>query len=240
MRMTRLSGLAAVFVGVAALVTGCGGSEEQRAAQADRALSFSNPRTIDNPYFPLTTRGRRCVMRGVSDEGERERSVLTVLNRTRRFRIGGRPVDALTVLDQAYEGGELVESTLDYYAQADNGTVYYLGEDVRNIANGRVANRRGSWLYGRDTDVPGVAMPADPKLGDQWHFEDVPGITTESNRIEEVGMRLRVGGRLYRDLIRVSEFIQPEGEVEWKIYARGVGILREFDPGGRGEFVGCS
>ena len=236
---TMWRGGLAVAVAAAALVAGCGGADERRAAQGDPALSFSDPRTIDNPYFPLTTRGRRCVLRGETDEGERERSVLTLLNRTRRFRIAGRPVDAVTILDQAYEGGELVESTFDYYAQADDGTVYYLGEDVRNLRNGRLANRRGSWLYGRDTDVPGVAMPADPKLGDQWHFEDVPGITTESNRVEETGLRLRVGGRLYRDLIRVSEFIQPEGEVEYKVFARGVGILREFDPGGRAEYVGC-
>jgi hypothetical protein len=227
------------MAGAAALLAACGGAGEQRAAQGDQALTFSNPRTIDNPYFPLSTRGRRCVMRGESDEGDPERSVLTRLDRTRRFRIGGRSVDAMVILDQAYEGGEMVESTFDYYAQADDGTVYYLGEDVRNIRDGRLANRRGSWLYGRDTDVLGVAMPAEPKLGDQWHFEDVPGVTTESNRVEEVGLRLRVGGRLYRDLIRVSEFIQPEGEVEYKIFARGVGILREFDPGGRGEYVGC-
>ena len=64
------------------------------------------------------------------------------------------------VEDRAFADGELVERTLDYYAQADDGTVYYLGEHVSNIENGKVVDHHGTWLFGKDTDVPGVAMPA--------------------------------------------------------------------------------
>jgi hypothetical protein len=82
-------------------------------------------------------------------------------------------------------------------------------------------------------------MPADPQLDARWRFEDVPGITMESNRVEEVGARERVRGKLHTNLIRVSEFIQPEGEIEYKIYAPGVGTLLEYDPDGRISFAGC-
>src|SRR5215207_8706246 len=129
------------------------------AAVAAAAPVFSHPTTIDNRYLPLTTR-HRCELRGGGD-----RVVRTVLERTKRFDVGGQSVDAVVVRDKAYEHGRLVERTFDYFAQSDDGTVYYLGEDVDNIRRGKVVNHRGSWRYGRDTDVAGVAMPPDPKLG---------------------------------------------------------------------------
>ena len=43
--------------------------------------AFSDPTTIDNRYLPLTAK-RQCVLRGKADDGTRERSVKTVLDRT--------------------------------------------------------------------------------------------------------------------------------------------------------------
>ena len=200
---------------------------------------FSDPTTIDNRYLPLTAK-RRCEWRGRADDGTRERNVVTVLDRTKRFDVEGQQVDAVVLRDAAFEDGRLVERTFDYFAQSDDGTVYYLGEDVDNIRRGKVVDHGGSWLYGRDTDVPGVAMPADPKVGDQYRFEDVPGITAESNRVEEAGMRARVAGRLFTGVIRIQEFVQPEGEIEYKLYAPDVGLIVEYPPDGRSALVGCT
>ena len=201
---------------------------------ASAVTPFSDPRTIDNPYLPLS-KFTQCDYRGQADDGTRERSVKRLLKRTRAFTIDGQRVDAAVIEDRAFEDGELVERTLDYFAQDDGGTVYYLGEHVANIRRGRVVSHRGSWLFGKHTDVLGVAMPANPTLGAQWRFEDVPGITVESDRVEETGLRARVrrGGRLYTDVIRVQEFIQPEGDVEYKLYAPGTGLIAEFPPDGR-------
>jgi hypothetical protein len=207
-------------------------------AVAAAAAPFSAPTTIDNPYLPLT-KWRSCELRGLQDDGTRERDVLRLLERTRRFTIGGQVVPAVVIQDSAFEDGKLVERTLDYFAQADDGTVHYLGEHVNNVRRGRVVNHHGSWLYGRDTDVLGVAMPASPKLGDQWRPEDVPGITIESDRVEETGMRARAGGRLHTNVIRTQEFIQPEGEVEDKLYAPGVGLITEYPPDGRAVLHHC-
>jgi hypothetical protein len=232
--MARTRTLLAAGAGVAAL-----GAAALAGAQGGPAAPlFSDPARIDNPYLPLTAH-RRCVLRGRADDGTRQRSVRTTLRRTKRFDVEGRRVDAAIVRDDDYEDGELVERTLDYFAQADDGTVYYLGEDVDNIRRGRVVDHAGSWLYGRDTDVLGVAMPAAPRLGDQWRFEDVPGVTTESDRVEETGMRARAGGRDFTGVIRIQEFVQPEGEVEYKLYAPAVGVILEYPPDGRIAFAGC-
>jgi hypothetical protein len=200
---------------------------------------FSSPTTIDNPYLPLS-KYKRCELRGRADDGTRERNTLTRLRRTRAFTVGEQRVEALIIRDRAYEDGRLVEDTLDYFAQADDGTVHYLGEHVDNIRRGRVVSHHGSWLYGRDTDVLGVIMPANPQVGDQWRSEDVPGITIESDRLEETGLRARAGGKLYTGVIRVSEFTQPEGEIEYKLYAPGVGLITEYPPDGRSVLHHCT
>lgn len=207
-------------------------------ALVSAVTGFSDPRTIDNRYLPLSE-FTRCELRGKLDDGSRERTLRTLLKRTRAFDVEGQRVQAAVIEDRAFEDGELVERTLDYFAQGDDGAVYYLGEHVANIRRGRVVSHRGSWLYGKHTDVLGVAMPANPALGAQWRFEDVPGITVESNRVEEVGMRARVGGRLYHDVIRVQEFNQPEGDVEYKLYAPGVGVIAEYPPDGRVVLQRC-
>jgi hypothetical protein len=231
---------------VALLLAGCGrepAAGGQRAAAAAAAgqetATFSDPTTIDNPYLPLT-REKTCVMKGKAHDGTKEKSVRTVLKRTKSFTINGQSVPAAIIRDDAYEDGELVETTLDYFAQADDGTVYYIGEQVKNLENGRIVNTKGTWLFGKDTDRLGVAMPAQPELGEQWHFEDVPGITTESNTVEETGLRVKVHKWGIRDdAIRVQEFIQPEGELEYKVYAAGIGLVADYDPDAGIFFAGC-
>jgi hypothetical protein len=215
-----------------------GGPNAGTTAQAAPAPVFTNPRKIDNRYLPLTAK-QRCTFRGEDDDGTKTRSALTRLDRAKRFSIAGQRVDAAVFEDKEFKAGKHVETAIDYYAEADDGTVYYLGENVQNIRNGKVVNHRGTWLYGKHTDAPGVAMPADPQLGSQWHFEDVPGITTESNRVEETGLRTEAAGRVFTDVIRVQEFTQPEGELEYKLYATGIGMIVSYDPDGRSELVGC-
>src|SRR4051794_23466682 len=130
---------------------------------------FSHPRAIDNPYLPIA-KFQRCVMRGV-ESGKRKLTVKRLLDRTRVFRIGDQSVRAAMILDRSWENGRLVEKTYDYYAQADDGTVYYLGEDANYYKNGRVTGHEGSWRYGRETQTLGVAMPANPAVGDNWSLE---------------------------------------------------------------------
>ncbi len=231
--LAKLALCAACVTGIG--IAACGGDSGPQAAKPP---AFSNPTKIDNPYLPLT-KFKRCEMRGQADDGTKERSVKTVQPVTKPFDVGGRRVEAVVIKDDAYEDGALVESTLDYYAQADDGTVHYLGEDVKNIKDGRVVDTQGSFRYGRDTDVLGVAMPPDPQVGDQYRFEDVPGITIESNRVEERGLRAEVQGRIVTGVIRIQEFIQPEGDLEYKTYAPGLGVIAEYPPGARVEFAGC-
>lgn len=235
MRTNALIPVAVTVAGLAATAAAVGTAG---GASSPAPPTFSDPRTIDNPYMPLS-KTKRCETGGENADGVKSRSVQTVLDAPKRFVIRGKAVDALVLRDEAFENGKRIEIALDYFAQDDAGTVHYLGESVQNISNGKVLDTKGTWLFGKDTDVTGVVMPANPKPDARFRAEDVPGITTESNRVEETGLRVKVGDKLYTGVLRTSEFIQPEGEVEYKLYAPGVGRIVEYDPDGRAELVGC-
>ncbi len=218
-----------------------GDDDGEAAVSGTRAASapaFGHPTRITNPYLPLS-KYRTCTLTGTED-GKHVRVVRRLLDRTEHFAVGGATVTAAVVEDRDYADGRLVERTLDYFAQADDGTVYYLGEDVDDYKNGKVTGHHGAWRYGRDTDKLGVAMPARPRVGTTWRNEDVPGITTESDRVVEKLAHVRIRGRTYGALIRVRESISPEGETEYKLYARGTGVVRESPPDGRVELRSCA
>jgi hypothetical protein len=223
----------------------CGGGGESQtaggpkpnAAYTDRA-TFTDPTKIDNPHAPIT-KFRQCEEEG-QEGGAQTRVVRKLLERTQPFTFKGSKVDSAVVEDSAFEEGELVERTIDYFAQDDGGTVYYFGEDVNNFKHGKVTDHDGSWRLGRDTDIPGVLMPANPKVGDRWHFEYVPGITIESDLLTKRLPRTQVRGKTYEDVLMVRETLEREGEIEGKLFARGFGILSELQPDGRVDLVRCT
>jgi hypothetical protein len=230
--MTRtvlaLTVLAGLFVGLA--IGEAVGPDQSKA-------EFSDSADIDNRYYPLT-RFERCVLRGKED-GSRIRVVRTSLSRTKGFVHDGEPVRAAIVKDREFEDGELVERTFDYFAQDDRGTVWYLGEDVDEIEDGKVVGHDGSWLYGRDTDAMGVGMPAHPQVGSRWRHEDVPNGPFESDKVVAVLDRATVRGKTYRDVLKVRERSRPGNGPEFKLYAPGVGNIEEQPPDGRIGLVGC-
>jgi hypothetical protein len=228
MRRIVLVIAAAALLGVAA----------QAAGRDQSKVHFAHPRDIDNRYDPLTEH-HRCVMRGTED-GAHVRVVTTVLDRSKAFRINGDTVRAAVIEDREFEDGEIAERTLDYFAQDDRGTVWYLGEDVDSYENGKVVGHGGAWLYGKDTDKMGVEMPAHPRVGTRWRHERVPGITHESDRAVAILDKATVRGRTYHDVLKVREHTRPDDEVEFKLYAPGVGNIQERPPDGRSGLVRCS
>ncbi len=86
-------------------------------------------RRIDNPYLPFIP-GSRWVYE--SDDGS-ERIEVVVLDETREI-LG---ITATMVRDTVTEDGELVEDTVDWYAQDRDGNVWYLGRTRRSSRTGR-------------------------------------------------------------------------------------------------------
>jgi hypothetical protein len=198
--------------------------------------AFSDPTRIDNPYLPLSKQ-RHWVLRGVVD-GKRVRADKTLLDRTEAFQVGAQRVDAAIVQDRGYHNGILHEIALDYYAQATDGTVYYLGEDVNYYdKHGHVTGHHGAFRYGQDTEFLGIAMPAVPRPGQRYVTEDVPGEGKDRSRVLSAGKDVEVPAGRFGSSLEVLGFVLPDRESERKVYVRGVGLVVEEDPGGRLELT---
>ena len=218
-----------ITLAAAALALSCS-QGRMGAAEQGAAPQFSHPREISNAYLPLSSL-RQDVLEG--KEGSKtlriERTMKPEIHKT--FKVGKQRVEVLVVEDREFENGKLAEVTLDYFAQADDGTVYYIGEDVDEYKDGKVAGHSGAWLYGKQAKTLGVLMPANPKLGDKFRSEDVPEITTEDDEVVSLSETVTVPAGTYENCLKIKEVLS-DGAIEYKYYAKGVGCVRELPEGG--------
>ncbi len=183
------------------------------------APSFSDPTNITNPLFPITE-----VAQGIqlgTEAGDQLRHEITLLPETKTIEWNGQQVETVVSQFAAYKNGRILEVATDYFAQADDGAVWYFGEDVANYENGVIANHDGTWLAGKD-GPPGMIMPADPQVGDVYRPENIPGVVFEEVTVQSIGEtvdgpRGPVGGA-----VLVLERLM-DGTQEDKIFAPGYG-----------------
>jgi hypothetical protein len=186
---------------------------------------------IDNPWLPFTP-GSMWVYESVGEE-EVERIEVVVLDETRDV----MGVPATVVRDTVTVDGELVEDTFDWYAQDTEGNVWYMGEETAEYENGEVVSTAGAWEAGVDGALPGIAMLADPQIGDAYRQEYYPGEAEDMAEVVRVGVSEEVADEAMDDLIVIEEWNPLEPEViEEKSYASGVGVvLEEVVEGGSGR-----
>ena len=149
--------------------------------------AFSDPTKITNRLFPIADL-ESALLLGVVD-GQPFRSETTLLPDTATVVLDGKPVEVLLSQYAAYLNGRITEVAVDRYAQADDGSVWYLGEDVYDYEGGTVVVSEGTWLAGRD-GPPAMIMPADPQVGQVFRPENIPGIVFEEVTITKVGQRM--------------------------------------------------
>lgn len=178
---------------------------------------------IDNTYFPLVP-GTVFTFEGESD-GESERIVVEVLAETKMI-LG---VTCVVVRDRVYVEDELVEDTLDWYAQHMGGDLWYFGEDSREIDGGVVVGTAGSWEAGVDGARAGIAMRGTPQAGNVYRQEFFAGEAEDMAEVVGIGESVSVAYGDFVNCVRIREWspIIP-GIVEDKIYAPGVGLVREI------------
>ena len=94
--------------------------------------TFSDPLTITNPLSPFMPGGMK-VFTG-SKDGERSAIVDLYLTATRPFSLGGPTVECHVLQETEFEGGVPGEISQNFFAQGDDGAVYYFGEIVDTYA----------------------------------------------------------------------------------------------------------
>ena len=176
---------------------------------------------IDNEFFPLKP-GTTFIYEG-SSEGVSTRNIVEVTRRTKRI-LG---VETTVVRDRAYEDGVLVEDTFDWFAQDEDGNVWYFGEDTQELdENGNVISTEGSWEAGVDGAEAGIIMLADPKKGDRYHQEFARDVAEDVAQVVSLDETACVQYGCFGGLLVTKETTRLEpGIAEHKHYAVGVGFV---------------
>ncbi|MEX2420396.1 MAG: hypothetical protein WD670_01120, partial [Actinomycetota bacterium] len=114
------------------------------------AAPFSDATAVTNPLFPIAELDS-AILNGRVD-GKPFYTETTLLPFTRIVEwTPGQCVRVLVSQYMAFLDGKLTETAIDLYAQADDGSVWYLGEDVFDYdASGRIVTTEGTWHAGTE------------------------------------------------------------------------------------------
>ena len=187
--------------------------------------------TIDNPYLPWIP-GTTYVFRGIK-EGEAQRDEVVITDRTKVI-LG---VTCVVVTDLATHGNRLLEKTEDWYAQHEEGNVWYFGEDTASYdEKGHVESREGSWEAGGDGAQPGIVMPAHPQVTESYRQEFYQGQAEDMFWIVSLSRTVKVPYGKFQNVMETLEWTPLEPNViDTKFYAAGVGVILEVAAAGDKE-----
>jgi hypothetical protein len=154
-----------------------------------------------------------------------ERLVITVLDETKI--VDG--VETRIVEERESKGGKLVEVSRNFFAfnTADRG-VYYFGEEVDIYKNGKIVDHEGAWESGKNGARFGLMMPGEVAVRARFYQEVAPGVAMDRAEITGLHETLKTLAGTFKDCLKVRETTPLEkGAKEYKLYAPGVGIIKD-------------
>jgi hypothetical protein len=109
-------------------------------------------------------------------------------------------------------------------------TVFYFGEDVDIYKRGKVVGHDGAWRAGSDQARAGVMMPGIVLLGSRYYQEIAPGVAMDRAEIVSRSEYIETPAGKFTDCLKTEETTPLEpGVREYKVYAPGVGLVRDGD-----------
>jgi len=231
--MNRISIVFVVLALAMAPLTAFGGGQRQTSAVNPADFQV----TVDNPLLPLSTLAP-TVFEGEERDPDTDETITTRVESTvlpTTDTVAG--VEVTVVNEKDYENGELVESTLDYFAQHRNGDVYYFGERVDIYEGGKIVGHAGQWLAGEGRNEPGVAMPAHPTVGQKFNQENAPGLAEDQMTVLSLNESVNVPAGSSTGCMKVADFNPLDRVTEHKWFCPGVGMAREEFPEGHLDLV---
>jgi hypothetical protein len=175
---------------------------------------------VDNEYFSLIP-GKTLIYEAKIDEGT-ERIEVTTLNDTRVV----MGIECMIVWDRVFLNDELVEDTLDWFAQDMDGNVWYFGEDSKEIRDGEVISHAGSWESGIDNAKPGIIMLANPEIGDQYRQEYLIGHAEDMGEVLAMDEKIEVTYGVFESCLKTRDWTPLEkNSDEYKYYSPDTGAV---------------
>jgi len=183
---------------------------------------------VDNPFYPLVP-GTTYVYEQHTAAGV-EHDEVHVTGRTREI-LG---IPSTVVRDVVTLNGEVIEDTLDWYAQDVRGNVWYLGEEAKEYEDGILVSIDGSWMAGRDGALPGIIMEAAPRRGDIYRQEYLPGEAEDIASIAGLDRSVTVPYGTFDHCVMTEDFSPLDAGTppEHKFFAAGIGTVMEIDSDG--------
>lgn len=179
---------------------------------------------VDNRYLPFKP-GTGLHYKGVAEDGKTPQTDDEVVTHQTKRILG---VNATVVRDVVSEHGTPIEKTYDWYAQDQQGNVWYMGEDAREFHHGKFVKAPDSWQAGVNGAQPGIIMPGDPHPGDAYRQEYYPGHALDQARVVGAKGTVNVPAGAYkRPLVTVETSALEPGAAEQKFNAPGVGVVKE-------------
>jgi hypothetical protein len=218
---------------------------ERTIVEADIDPSdFSNPRVIDNVYFPLIP-GDSREYEVYEDDELIETITIEIL--TVNEPGGDKTVNGVPVVVQRDRvrdtEGRVIEDTYDWFAQDDDGNVWYVGEEVTNYEYDEDGNllstdSEGSFEWGMDGALPGIQMLADPMVDDYYRQEFYAGEAEDVAMVIGLNVTIEVDDEEYSTLQTLDwNPLDEDGEIEVKYYAPGIGVVKEEKLDGSEEVI---
>jgi hypothetical protein len=124
--------------------------------------------------------------------------------------------------------GQVVEKEIAFYAQDNDGNVWYLGEHPEEYEDGEFIDAP-TWLAGVEDAVPGIKMKAEPQMGTPGYFQGwAPAVEwTDYGQVDQMGQETCVAVDCYQDVLVIAESsLEEEDAYQLKYYAPGVGNVR--------------
>lgn len=184
---------------------------------------------VPNEYFPLIP-GTTRIYRVTDSGGDPIEEIKVEILREFKEILG---VNCIVVRDRVWEFDEngekqIIEDTIDWYAQDLAGNVWYFGEIVQDFTDGELVSIDGSFKAGRDFDKAGFIMLAVSKAGDLYRQEFSLGNAEDMGEVLGYVKSLKVGSEIYTNVLKINAFnpLSP-GSFEHKYYAPGVGAVLE-------------
>jgi len=181
--------------------------------------------TGKNDFFILEP-GYREVLEG-KEGGKIVRLEITVLNET--MKIGN--VETRVVEEREFHNGEVEEVSRNFLAVCGPANdVYYFGETVDIYEDGKVDDHEGEWMAGTADAKAGLLMPARPQIGDRFYQEIAPDVAMDRVEVISNSESLKTPAGEFHNCLKIEETnpLEP-GSGEYKIYARGIGIIQDGD-----------
>jgi hypothetical protein len=191
------------------------------------AAPFSDPTSVTNPLFPIGEL-KSAILNGHVD-GKVFHTETTLLPFTRIIEwTPGQCVRVLVSQYMAFLDGSLQETAIDLYAQADDGSVWYLGEAVFDYkVDGLVLTTEGTWQAGLDGPFA-MIMPSDPQVGDVNRAENLPGYSFEEVHVTKVNQTFNgPSGPVSGGMVALE--IHQDAAPSDKLFAPGYGEFRSTD-----------